>query len=169
MYPFDMSNFPMDEEFFKNMSDPALLAKFQEVMRQLPDMNVYEQAQALSAFANENFTPEQLNKMSQLVGEMPTSQRDLMADQTNRVLYVGKPSAHFTVDENGKNAEFQVFRLGSSPESDETIFVAFADDPDKDFLAEVDTFLGQLEAYVWQNVEEMQAWMTLRERIIHKF
>ncbi|MDR0298499.1 MAG: hypothetical protein LBI13_00170 [Streptococcaceae bacterium] len=163
MYPFDLSN--LDPEFLQSMSDPAMLMKLQELMSKLPSMSVYEQAAAVQEFATENFTAEQLAQMQNMAMSIPTEQRDQVIDATNRYLYVGKPSAHFSIAEDGRNASFEVYELGHNSESDSPMFVAFADEPDKDFIAEVDTFLGRQELFVWSNPEEMQAYGELHKRI----
>lgn len=164
MFPFDINN--MDPEFLQSMTDPEMLAKFQELMTRLPGMNPFEQAMAVQQFASENFTPEQMAQMTNMAMSIPAEQRDIIVDQTNRVLYVGKPSAHFHIDENGHNAEFEVYTLAHTSESDEPIFVAFADVPDKDFIAEVDTFLGRQELVVWSAAEEAQAYAALHQKIV---
>ncbi|MDR2976511.1 MAG: hypothetical protein LBV19_04290 [Streptococcaceae bacterium] len=156
----------MDPDLLQTLMDPVMLAKFQELTAKLAKMNPYEQAIALQQFTSENFTPNQLAEMNAMAMRIPVNQREIIVDQTNRLLYVGKPSAHFHIDENGRNAEFEAYTLAQSSESDEPIFVAFADVPDKDFIAEVDTFLGKQEMVVWSELQEMQAYSELHQRII---
>ncbi|MBB5888604.1 hypothetical protein [Lactovum miscens] len=164
MFPFDISN--IDPEFMESMADPAMQIKFQELMTLLPTLSAYEQAAAIQKFAMENFSSEQLVKMQNMAMSIPEEQRQVIIDQTNRMLYTGKPSAHFSIDESGLNANFEVYELGRNSEADAPIFVAFADKPDRDFIAEVDTFLGQQNMVVWSSQEEMQAFGKLHREII---